>query len=277
MTDSLDTQYVAARRTLLDVLVALTPHASALIVVGAHAVYAQTGDAGIKLAPFTTDADLAVNPELLGERPELDRLLAEAGFRRELDKPGSWFATTAEGKPIPIDLMVPAAVAPGAGRRSVPLRGHDKMATRRAVGLEPALIDNDLMLLTALDPADTRTVTVRVAGPTALLIAKAHKLHDRDNEPTARRLSQKDAADVFRLMRTVEARVFTAMVTLLLADERTQEATGAGLAYLDELFGAPARPGVRMAVDALETAVPANQVEAVVAAFIRTALTPVCR
>lgn len=274
VTESLDAQYVAARRTLLDVLTALAPHADALIVVGAHAVYAQTGDAGIRLAPFTTDADLALDPDLLDERPELEQLLTEAGFRREADKPGGWVAHGSESRPIPIDLMVPAAVAPGTGRRSVSLRGHDKLATRRAIGLEPALIDNDRMLIAALDPADLRTVTVRVAGPTALLIAKAHKLHDRSDDPTTRRLSDKDAGDVFRLMRTVEAAVFTAMVKLLLADERAEVVTRDGLTYLDELFGTRARPGVRMAVDAMETAVPARQVEGVIAAFIRTALTP---
>lgn len=36
--------------------------AHAVVVVGAHAVYIQTRDAGIAIAPFTTDADLALEP-----------------------------------------------------------------------------------------------------------------------------------------------------------------------------------------------------------------------
>ncbi|HEY6316400.1 MAG TPA: hypothetical protein VI462_00765 [Acidimicrobiia bacterium] len=70
----LDPRYVAARRVLLDALVTLAPHGTAVIVVGAQAVYLRTGvgDADITIAPYTTDGDLALDPALLGDEPELE-------------------------------------------------------------------------------------------------------------------------------------------------------------------------------------------------------------
>lgn len=64
-------EYFAARRILLDALVALAPHGEAFIVAGAQAIYLHTGAAVLdeSIAPFTTDGDLAVNPSLLGRRP----------------------------------------------------------------------------------------------------------------------------------------------------------------------------------------------------------------
>lgn len=90
----LDPRYVVARQVLLDALMALDPHLHALVVVGAHAIYLRTGDAEIAIAAFTTDADLAVEPEILADRPALERLLLEAGFERDGNKPGAWVATT---------------------------------------------------------------------------------------------------------------------------------------------------------------------------------------
>jgi len=263
--------YIAARQILLDALVALDPHLHALVVVGAHAVYIRTGDAGIAIAPFTTDADLALEPAILADRPELERLLHEAGFERDGDKPGAWVGkTSVDGRdvPVPVDLMVPAAVAPGKGRRSVTLPGHDKMATRRASGLEAALVDNDIRLIAALDPRDSRTVSVRVAGPTALTIAKLHKLHDRIDDE--QRLADKDAGDVYRLMQATEASTFVGTVRWLLADAVAGDSARLGLVYLDELFGARARPGVVMAVRAMQPAVSHVQIEAVCAAFMQS-------
>jgi Nucleotidyltransferase len=266
----LDARYVAARHVLLDVLLALKPHLHAVVVVGAHAVYLRTGDAGIAIAPFTTDADLALEPAILANRPELERLLRDAGFERDGDKPGAWMATTTINGaevPVPVDLMVPDAAAPKGSRRAVDLPGHDRMATRRATGLEAALVDNDMRLIAALDPVDTRTVTVRVAGPTALIVAKLHKLHDRIDDD--RRLADKDAGDVYRLMQTTEASLFVASMRMLLADPLAGESARASLTYLDELFGARVRPGVVMALRAMEPAVLASQIEGVCAAFVQ--------
>jgi len=262
--------YIAARQILLDALVALDPHLHALVVVGAHAVYIRTGDAGIAIAPFTTDADLALEPAILADRPELERLLHDAGFERDGNKPGAWIArTTVDGRkvPVPVDLMVPDAVAPSGSRRAVDLPGHDRMATRRATGLEASLVDNDLRLIHALDPEDERAVTVRVAGPTALIVAKLHKIHDRIDD--ARRLADKDAGDVYRLMQATEASTVVSTMRWLLTDPVASDSVGLALAYLDELFGARARPGVVMAVRAMQPAVSQVQIEGISAAFIQ--------
>lgn len=268
--NDLDARYVAARQILLDALVALDPHLHALVVVGAHAVYLRTGDAGIAIAPFTTDADLALEPAILADRPELERLLRDAGFERDGNKPGAWIATTiinGEEVPVDVDLMVPDAAASKGSRRAVDLPGHDRMATRRATGLEAALIDNDLCLIEALDPEDTRTVTVRVAGPTALIVAKLHKLHDRIDDE--RRLADKDAGDVYRLMQSTPAATVITTMGRLLADPLAGGSVRVALDYLDDMFGARLRPGVVMAVRAMQPAVPQAQIEAVCAAFVR--------
>jgi len=60
-----DELYVIARRVPLDALEALGPHRDATILVGAQAIYLHTGDADLAVAEYTTDADLALDPDLL--------------------------------------------------------------------------------------------------------------------------------------------------------------------------------------------------------------------
>jgi hypothetical protein len=64
-----DELYVIARRVLLDALDALREHRDATILVGAQAIYLHAGDAGLGVAEYTTDADLALDPDLLAEIP----------------------------------------------------------------------------------------------------------------------------------------------------------------------------------------------------------------
>jgi hypothetical protein len=52
-------------------LTALAPFGRAVIVAGAQAIYLLTGDADLAVAPYTTDADLTLDPSLLGDEPEL--------------------------------------------------------------------------------------------------------------------------------------------------------------------------------------------------------------
>lgn len=146
------------------------------------------------------------------------------------------------------------------------------MATRRAVGLEPSLIDNDLLTIQALDSADTRSVTTRVAGPTALVVAKLHKLHDRIVAGDENRIADKDAADVFRLMQTTDVSAFVAMNKILMANDVTRNVTDEAMTFMTELFGARALSGVRMAVSALTPAVPEERVVGVTAAFVSQTL-----
>lgn len=100
------------------------------------------------VAPYTTDADLALDPARLAEAPRLESIMRDAGFALSSGQPGAWAKVVeVDGKPIevPLDLMVPDALAPEGGRRSARIPPHDKMAARRAVGLEAAVIDNDLL------------------------------------------------------------------------------------------------------------------------------------
>ena len=201
----LDPLYVAARGVLLDALILLSPHLAAIVVVGAQAVYLRTGqgEVGITIAPYTTDGDLAVDPILLGSEPDLEALMEE-GF--EADHPGMWSKTVRIGGEdivVPVDLIVPEGASSGEGRRAARSLRTENAGARRAVGLEAALVDHGPLTVTALDPADTRQVTVEVAGLAALLVAKAHKIHDRLEGGRPDRLSDKDAADVYRIMQTV--------------------------------------------------------------------------
>lgn len=73
-------EYVAARRTLLDALDALSAHRPSLVLIGAQAVYLHTGSEGANVPPMTTDADLALDTDLLADDPEIAAALQEAGF-----------------------------------------------------------------------------------------------------------------------------------------------------------------------------------------------------
>ncbi len=263
--------YVAARRVLLDALEALEPQIEAVIVVGAQAVYLRTGETEMAIAPYTTDGDLALDPALVGEEPRLEGLMRGAGFALSGGQPGAWAkGVEVEGRlvDIPVDLMVPEALAPEGGRRSARIPPHDRMATRRAVGLEAAVVDNDVMSVTALDGSDPRAFDVRVAGSTALLVAKLHKLAERVEGGRADRMADKDAADVYRLMLATPTELVVGRLRGLLVHPNAGPVTAQAVGLLGGLFGARGRPGVRMAVRALGGAVPAERVEGVCDAFV---------
>ena len=54
--------YVTARRALLDALDALADQRDAFVLVGAQAIYLHAGEGDIAVAPYTTDADLVIDP-----------------------------------------------------------------------------------------------------------------------------------------------------------------------------------------------------------------------
>lgn len=272
MSDPAAAEYVAARGILLDALEGLGSQRDAIIVVGAQAVYLQTGDAGIVgVSPYTTDADLVLAPTRLAAEPHIEELMGNAGFAHR-GEPGVWWKTVdvnGTATAIDVDVMVPAAYAPAGGRRSVYLPPHDKMIARKVVGLEGSILDNDLLEVVALDDSDSRRFTVRVAGPAALVVAKVYKLRDRLAGGKVGRIADKDASDVFRLMQTIPIPKFLDRLRPLLADETAAPVCREALGLLVQLFGARNAEGVRMASDALRVAVPPERVSAICTSFVR--------
>lgn len=196
-------EYVIARRVLLDALTALEDHLDNLILVGAQAVYHHTDDADLNVPLLTTDADLAINARGLADVPEIGGVLRSVGFAPG-PNPGHWV----NAADVAVDLMVVPHQS-GTSRlsaRAARLAPHEKLTARIARGLEPALIDNALVTIAALEPSDARAFTLRVAGPAALLTAKAIKINERLGQADAKpdRLKEKDALDAFRILQSVE-------------------------------------------------------------------------
>ncbi|HEV7774777.1 MAG TPA: hypothetical protein VGO48_15960 [Conexibacter sp.] len=268
---SIDPRYVAARRVLMDALVALAPQGPAVIVVGAQAVYLRAGDADLTVAPYTTDGDLAIDPSRLEEIPQLAQAMGEAGFVRSVE-PGIWFASATvagEEVSIPVDLIVPEDAAPPGGRRGARLGVHGNRAARRARGLEAALVDHSPLTIAALDPADSRRVEVQVAGEAALLVAKAHKIHERVRGTRQDRITDKDAADVVRLMRVTAPGSVAETFGRLAVDRVAGSVSREAVELLDQLFGRAGRPGVEMAKRALRLALSEEEIEALCVAYTR--------
>jgi nucleotidyltransferase-like protein len=264
-----DPQYVAARTVLLDALEALAQYRDSLIIVGAQAVYLRTEHAQLGVAVFTIDGDIAINPATFPSAPPLETALTDAGFVRGA-QPGSWArAVSINGREITVDIdfMVPAAVAPGTGSRSVELAGHDRLATRRVHGLEAALVDHGPMQIVAIDRADARRIQVQVAGPAALVIAKVHKIVERvESARGARTLVDKDAGDIYRLIQVTRVPEMAAGFRKALGADASHAVADSALNQFDGLFGKPTRPGVEMAVRAVSISGEASET-------IRAALT----
>jgi len=266
----LDPGYIAARTVLLDALGALAAHQPALVVVGAQAVYLRTGSAGLTVAPYTTDGDLALDPTLLGDDPRLGEAMQHGGFTLLVRndggvEPGTWIGTTeVTGRPysVPVDLIVPEGVLPGGRTRGARLTVHGKQAAKRTRGLEAALIDHGRMTLCGLAAGDDRQVEVSVAGVAALLVSKVIKLRDRVEQNRPHRLKDKDAGDVLRLIRATPVALMAERLDALRQDEVAGAVTVEALTGAVALFRAAGSPGVAMAVRAVELDLPASRVEA---------------
>lgn len=266
----MDDPLVAARSALLDALEALREQRDSVVVVGAQAIYLHSGRADVAIAEATKDSDLAVDPRGLPEQPLLEDAMKRAGFYPNANgQPGAWLTPAG----IPVDLMVPAALSPR-GDRGGRIPPHSKNATRRTVGLEAAVIDHEIHTIAALDPRDTRTFDARVAGPAALLIAKVHKIHERLHEPRRNRLNDKDAHDIYRLLKATPdtARIATAFQRLL-ADPVSEVVTAQTLEWMPEMFSqGPDAIGSIMAGRAEEGVGDPDLVAASVAAMVADVL-----
>jgi hypothetical protein len=264
-----DPLYVAARRVLLDALDALGPLRRALVLVGAQAVYCHAGEADLATAPYTTDGDIAVDPSLLDSNPRIEQALGGAGFVADPDLVGAWLTSIdVEGFPrtVEVDLLVPDSVA-GAGRRAARIPPHGGRVARKAVGLEGALVDKDPHVLTAFEASDERRIEVDVAGPAGLIVAKVHKIYER--ESTASRLENKDALDIYRLLRAVETTELAVRFARLEKDPISSATTAVAIREFARLFGSVRAPGCSMAVDA---AGPAEDGEILAASYAALAI-----
>jgi hypothetical protein len=145
--------------------------------------------------------------------------------------------------------MVPEALG-GAGRRAARIPPHAPNTARKAVGLEAAIVDNDWMFIGALEENDPRRVQARVAGPSALLVAKLHKIAERQSTP--RRQDNKDAMDVFRLLVNTPSELLGTGLRQLLNDPTATSVTQAALGYLGTLFEGERASGSHMVAAALE-------------------------
>jgi len=187
---------IAARAALLQGVQALGPHLDSVILVGAQAIYLHTSLLTLPVAPFTTDADLVFDPNSLGPDPDIDLAMRAAGFlpSSNTSAVGSWV----NADDMPIDLMVPESYG-GNGRRAAKLPGHAEKAVRKTPGLEAVLFDNSKMTLAPLveAPGSKEALSLSVAGPTSLLIAKLIKFGERVNST---RFERKYAYDIYRIL-----------------------------------------------------------------------------
>ena len=132
METAFDPNYIEARETLRAAGAALEPHRNAVILVGAQAVYVHTEseDESFAVAPFTYDADIALDPELLEDSPALVAAMSRAGF--QLHNPPGLYKRDSGGQ---IDLLVPKAVG-GPGRRQRLPGRIEGAQPRRQLGVE---------------------------------------------------------------------------------------------------------------------------------------------
>lgn len=191
----------AARRVLLDALDALHDHRDSLVLIGAQAIYLRVGAGSFTVPPTTTDADLALDVDLLADDPNVVDALTGAGFRQgPTRQPGHWVSGTG----VAVDLMVaPHQSGRSGSARAARLPPHPASTGRIAAGIAAALSDNSLMSVSSFDADDTRVRELRVAGSAALLVAKVIKIGDRLADAQAgqsKRVVDKDALDVLRLL-----------------------------------------------------------------------------
>jgi hypothetical protein len=227
---------VEARRALLDALDALSDQRAALVLVGAQAIYIYTGEADVAMATETKDSDLAIVPRKLAADPLLEVAMERAGFRQDpqFDQPGAWLSRDG----YPVDLLVPAKLHTGGGRRGARIPPHSRRAARVVPGLEAAAVDHERREIRALDPADARVISMQVATPAALVVAKLYKIGERHDQAPGR-LLDKDAHDLFRLLRAVAAVPVATSLGRLREDPIAGPVTIQALAWLQTLCGSP--------------------------------------
>ncbi len=149
---------------------------------------AQQVSASRSRATYTTDGDLAIDPNLLSDDPDIWQVLVNAGYQR-----GPYSGAFLAPNGVEIDLMVPEGAVPISSRRSVELAGQSRF-TARAAGLELTLLDADpLQVADALRDLSRRLLATYDLGqwrhtrrsgdgrrghPRALLLSGSHDSRD---------------------------------------------------------------------------------------------------
>ena len=243
MAVQIDPEYIKARKALLDVIEVLQPHLSSIILIGAQAIYVHTGDAEFAISPFTYDADLALNPDQLVAEPKLEEIMRKAQFIRTV-QPGI-YKRTADGAQI--DLLVPASLG-GGGRRGARLGLQGNTAAMKVRGIEGALVDHAPIMVKSLDESDLRSQIIEVAGPAALFVAKILKIAERA-QGDLRRQDDKDAFDIFRLLRKVKTTDLARGIQLLRTNDLSSAVTNEAIERFGQFFGDETSTGVRMVVN----------------------------
>jgi hypothetical protein len=186
--DDLEIEIITSRRALIDVITGLADQHEALTVLGGHAVIEVTQ--GIPELPpedTTRDGDLGVIPQLLSDVPNLSVRMAELGYEAARpERPGVWSPVSQHDRHIhdrdSVDLIAPMALARGGlttnrSIRAARVGAHGKHAVSATRGTELSVPDRQWRTLRSFDNGPT--VDAYVAGPAALLCAKAYKIHDR--------------------------------------------------------------------------------------------------
>ena len=241
-----DEDQIDAREALLDAVEALGRHIDAVILVGAQAIYVHTEseDATFALSPFTYDADIALDPELLGRSPTIIDAMGGAGFRLK-DQPGLY----RRGESTQVDLLVPET-AGGLGRRGARLGVHGNRAAMKVQGLEGALVSHTRRTISSLVPDADHSCLLKVAGPAALLVSKLHKITERVStaHPRRREPLPKDAFDIYRLLRAIDAANMAAEFELLRSHVISSTVTLKGLSMFEDLFSTRSAVGTGLVV-----------------------------
>lgn len=245
----LEIEVITSRRALIDVITGLVDHREALTVLGGHAVIEVTQ--GLPSAPpddTTRDGDLGVIPQLLADDPQLTTRMQELGYETARpERPGVWSPIAQRDRSIhvrdSVDLIAPMSLArEGIGStreiRAARVGPHGKHSVSATRGTELAVLDRKWRTLRPFD--DGPSVETYIAGPAALLCAKAYKLHDRLDPTELRRNSErlrpKDFADVFRLILTISPDDAALVFLKGVEEEPISAAVQLGAEYLIEVL-----------------------------------------
>ena len=246
METTYDADQIDAREALLDAVDALGRHSDAVILVGAQAIYVHTKseEANFALSPFTYDADIALDPDLLRDSPTIIDAMSGAGFALK-DQPGLY----RRGERLQVDLLVPEAVS-GPGRRGARLGVHGNRAAMKVHGLEGALVSHRPRAISSLAPDADRSRVLKVAGPAALLVSKVHKIAERISAAHSHRreLIHKDAFDIYRLLHAIDAADLAFEFGLLRSHEVSSQVTSEALSIFQDLFGTRSGPGTGLVI-----------------------------